>query len=479
MNIIETHKKEIIEFYDKIAPEREKWVKKSQYYYDYLAGILKFIVEPGFKVLMMRSDTGFLLDTLHPSLGVGVDYSEKLVEIAAKKYPNYRFIYEKNLERLDITEKFDYIVLPNFLDDIYDVQPIFFGLKRIATEKTRLVLINHNTAWEPFMRLAEKLGMKMPQKTLNWLSIPDIRNILNLCGFEVVKTNYAVLCPMYIPVVSFVFNKILAGLPLLKRLCFTQVLVAKKIAQKEDYNYADYRVSVVIPCKNEEGNIADAVKRIPQMGKGTEIIFVDDKSTDGTRAEVQKWQAAHPEKNIKLVDGPGVCKAKAVWAGYEAATGDILMILDGDLTVMPEELPLFFRAIVEGRGEFINGSRQIYPMEGEAMRTLNILGNKFFSAAFSYILGQRIKDTLCGTKVLWHDDFLKMKKYVGTWGTPDRWGDYDLLFGAAKLNLKIVDLPVHYVERIYGETKMKKRFKNGVIMLKQCWAAFKKFKLSI
>jgi hypothetical protein len=475
MNSIERNKKEIIDFYNHIAPERRKWVNKNRYYYDCLAKQLQFLVEPGRRVLLMRADTGMLLDSLKPSFGVGVDYSKMLVEETADVYPNLKFIYSENLIDFTIEEKFDYIVLPHFLDDIYEVQPILSNLQKYATKKTRMVLINHNTLWDVILKLAETLGLKMPQRQLNWLSIPDIENILHLSGFEVVKKNYAMLCPIYIPLVSALLNKIFVHLPLVNRLCLLQILTAKKMAGER----RDGTVSVVIPCKNEEGNIADAVARIPAMGLGMEIIFVDDKSTDGTRGEVLKWQMAHPEKNIRLVDGPGICKSEAVWRGFEAATGDILMILDGDLTVMPEELPLFYNAIMDGRGEFVNGSRQVYPMEGEAMRALNILGNKFFSHAFSYLLGQRIKDTLCGTKVMWREDYSRIKNYIGKWGEQDRWGDYDLLFGAAKLNLKIVDLPVHYVERVYGETKMKKRFKNGVIMLKMCWAAFKKFKLSL
>lgn len=476
MNAIEKHKKEITEFYDKVAPERERWVAKNRYYYDFLADQLRFLVPPAARVLVIRSDTGFLLHSLSPEFGAGIDYNDSLAKIAAEHYPDLYFISAPDLAVLPIDGKFDYVVLPNLLDDVYDVQSIIAGLHKFCTAKTRLILTNHNTLWDPFLKLAEQLGAKMPQKRLNWLSIPDVQNILRLAGFEVIKYKYCLLCPIHIPLVSYFLNKFIASLPIINRLCLVQILVARPIAIPEEKNY---KVSVVIPCKNEEGNIADAVSRIPEMGIGTEIIFVDDKSTDGTRAEILKWQALHPEKNIRLVDGPGICKAEAVWKGFAAASGDILMILDGDLTVMPEELPLFYDAITRGRGEFVNGSRQVYPMEGEAMRTLNILGNKFFSHVFSYILGQRIKDTLCGTKVLWREDYSRLEKYIGTWGTADRWGDYDLLFGAAKLNLKIVDLPVHYVERIYGETKMKKRFKNGIIMLKQCLAAFKKFKLKI
>ncbi len=192
---------------------------------------------------------------------------------------------------------------------------------------------------------------------------------------------------------------------------------------------------------------------------------------------MRRLAALYPEKTIRLVSGPGICKSKNVWTGFEAATGDVLMILDADLTTMPEELPMFLSLLAGGGAEFVNGSRLIYPMPTSAMKGANMVGNKFFSVAFSYLLGQRVKDTLCGTKVIWRSDWERIKSYVGSWGTIDRWGDYDLLFGASKLNLRIVDLPVHYQERVYGTTKMTRVFRNGLVMLRMCFHGFVKLKL--
>jgi glycosyltransferase involved in cell wall biosynthesis len=234
----------------------------------------------------------------------------------------------------------------------------------------------------------------------------------------------------------------------------------------------DVSVSVIIPCRNEAGNIRPAAERIPAMGSHTEILFCDDKSTDGTAEEVREMQRRRPDKDIRLVDGPGICKAENVWNGFRAARGDVLMILDADLAVMPEELPFFFRALVAGHGEFINGSRLVYPMQELAMKFANILGNKFFSLVFSFLLDQRIKDTLCGTKVLWRKDWLRLEPYLGNWGMQDLWGDYELLFGASKLHLDIVEVPVHYQERIHGVTKMTRVVSNGWRMLRICWHAW-------
>jgi glycosyltransferase involved in cell wall biosynthesis len=338
-----------------------------------------------------------------------------------------------------------------------------------------LVIYTYNHLWEPVVKLAERLGLKMPMLEQNWLSEADLRNMLDLAGFEWLHTYRVIMFPKWVPILSKFFNRFVARLPVLNNLCMINVILARPIPNPRTADRIS--VSVVVPCKNEQGNIEAAVRRIPNMGRHTEIIFCDDKSTDGTADEVRRMQRQYPERDIKLIEGPGICKAKNVWTGFEAAHGDVLMILDADLTVMPEELPFFFKAIIEGKGEFINGSRMVYPMQKRAMKVANMLGNKIFGIIFSYLLNQPVKDTLCGTKVLWRSDWERIKLLLDSWGTTDRWGDYELLFGAAKLHLRIVDLPVHYQERVYGETKMTKVFHNGVVMLRMSLAGFLKLKM--
>lgn len=238
----------------------------------------------------------------------------------------------------------------------------------------------------------------------------------------------------------------------------------------------DFTVSVIIPCKNERQNIEEAARRIPSIGKGVELLFCDDRSTDGTAEEIQRVQKLYPEKDIRLIHGPGISKAKNVWTGFEAASGDILMILDADLTVMPEELPLFYHALAAGQGDLINGTRMILPMEKNAMPLLNRIGNRFFACCFSFMLGQRITDTLCGTKVFFRRDWHKIKGFFGSWGADDLWGDFDLLFSAAKMHLRILEVSVHYQCRTYGRSKMENRLLNGLIMLRMCLSALIQFK---
>jgi len=315
----------------------------------------------------------------------------------------------------------------------------------------------------------------VPRIEQNWLATSDIRNLMKLAGFEPLETHRIVLFPKYVPLLSTFLNRFCARLPLLNRLCMTQVVVARLVPPP--LSTKDLSVSVIIPCKDEKGNVEAAVRRLPQLGSETEIIFCDDQSTDGTADEIMRVRASYPHKDIRLEKGPGICKSKNVWTGFDAATCDILMILDADLTTMPEELGYFLETIASGQAEFVNGSRLVYPVPKGAMNTANMLGNKFFSVAFTYLLGQRVKDTLCGTKVLWRSDWERIRPILMDWGMDDRWGDYELLFGAAKLNLKILDLPVHYQERIYGSTKMTKVFLNGLVMLRMCWNGFFKLKL--
>ena len=456
-----------------IAPLRKQWIRRNKYYYNCLKKFFAFLVEPGKRVLHLRCRTGFLLDTVKPSEGIGVEISAEMVNIAQSSYPSLKFT-ESFPEDFKIGRTFDYIIFED-IGDTVDIIRILRNLHENCERHTRLIIHSYNHLWAPLLVIAEKLRIKVPQFDQNWFSADDIEGLLKISGYELLKIYRMLLFPKYIPLFSKLLNGFFAKLPLINRLCFTQILVARPLVQLRPRQ--ELNVSVVIPCKNERGNIEEAVRRIPEMGSTTELVFCDDNSTDGTADEIRRMMECYPDRIIKLVKGPGINKAKNVWTGFDAATGDILIILDGDLTVMPEELPYFVNAIAGGYAEFVNGSRLVYSMPKNAMKKTNLMGNKFFSVVFSYLLDQRVKDTLCGTKVIWRSDWKRIKPLINSWGTVDRWGDYELLFSAAKLNLKILDLPVHYQERVYGFTKMTKVFNNGMNMLKMCYYGFKKLKL--
>jgi SAM-dependent methyltransferase len=462
-----------------IAARREVWINRNKYYYDLLSRLLRFLVEPQKKVLSLRCSTGLLLAAVNPRRGKGIDICAEIIQIARQRNPTFDFAVgfpdKEEFRRLfGENENFDYILF-NDIDDTVDVLQALQNLKPLCRRHTRLLVTTYNHFWEPLVTFAEWTGMKVPRTEQNWLSTSDLRNLMKLAGFEALETHLVVLFPKYVPLLSAFLNRFCARLPFLNRLCMTQVVVARMLPPP--VSTEELSVSVIIPCKDEKGNVEDAVRRMPQLGRETEIIFCDDESTDGTAEEVIRVRADYPHKQTRLEKGPGICKSKNVWTGFNAAGGDILMILDADLTTMPEELVYFMDVMASGQAEFVNGSRLVYPVPKGAMNTANMLGNKFFSVAFTYLLGQRVKDTLCGTKVLWRSDWERIRPMLGSWGTEDRWGDYELLFGAAKLNLKILDLPVHYQERVYGSTKMTRVFRHGLIMLKMCWHGFLKLKL--
>lgn len=464
---------QIKEHFDAIAPERESWKKRSAFYHDSIRKFMAYHVLSGSSVLDIGCGTGDLLAGLTVRRGVGIDLSEKIIDIAKAKYPGLDF-RNGDAMFLSLEEKFDYVVLADTIGYLPDVQKVLEGVRKVMTDRSRLIITYYNYLWEPLLRLLEAMGLRMPQPEQNWLPLQDIHNLLYLSGFEVVKKGYQLLLPFEIPFLATLMNRYLARLPWLRNLCLVEWVIAKPIPEPMDPT--KMVCSVVIPCRNEKANIEDAVRHTPMMGKGTEIIFVDGASSDGTVEEIQRMQKQFPEKTIKLIhqsDPKG--KYDAVKMGFEAATGELLMILDADLTVPPEDLPKFFSAYAEGKGEFINGSRLVYPMEKQAMRFLNLLGNKFFGMAFSFLLEQRFTDTLCGTKVISRANYENLKKGRDYFGDFDPFGDFDLLFGASKLNLKIVELPIRYRERTYGITKIR-RFHHGMILLKMCWVAMRKLK---
>jgi SAM-dependent methyltransferase len=455
---------------DSIAPKRDRWIRSNRYYYDRIKRLLRFIIEPHKRVLELRCQTGHLLAAVEPSFGMGAEISENLVAVAREKHPNLHFI-RSDPEDVDLGTDFDYVIVSHIFDTV-DIQSTLDRVRAHCKPETRVLVINYNQLWEPTLKLAGAIGLRSPCVEPNWVSDEDLRGFLNLSGLRPLRTHQILLFPKYIPLISWFLNDIVARLPGLRRLCLIQVIVARPepVVGKEE----ETSVSVIVPCRNERGNIQPAVERIPEMGRHTEIIFCDDKSTDGTADEVRRMQTLYPHRDIRLLDGPGICKAENVWTGFRGAKGDVLMILDADLTVMPEELPFFFRALVKNNGEFINGSRLVYPLPKTAMKFFNRLGNRIFGLVFSYLLKQRFKDTLCGTKALWRKDWLRIEKFIGSWGVRDLWGDYELILGASKLHLEIVEMPVHYQERIFGVTKMTRVFANGVRMMRICRGAWRK-----
>ena len=386
---------------DALADRRDEFRRKNAYYYSEIERLTKFFVPENRSVLEIGCSTGDLLAALRPARGVGIDVSPRLVEIARDKHPRLDFRVE-DVAALDIDEQFDYVVMSDVMGYLDDVLAGLRSLRRVMRPDSRLVLTFYNYLWQPVLDLARALGRKMPVPQQNWLGRQDIANLLTLADFDVVQSGTATLLPVDLGPVSAVANRLLARAPGFRHLALVQYFVARPTAPSVPA--PPLAVTVVVPCKNERGNVADIFARVPEMGTGTECVFVDGNSDDGTVAEIERLLPSRPGSRL-VHQGEGRGKGDAVRKGFDVATGDVLMILDADLTVPPEDLPHFYRVLVDGHGELVNGTRLVYPMEGEAMRFLNHLGNKFFSLAFTYILGRPIKDTLCGTKVLTRDSY--------------------------------------------------------------------------
>ena len=452
--------------WNRIAAKEAKKVRWSSYYHHRLNATYRSIIPAGSTILEVGCGRGDLLAFLESSVGVGVDFSEGMIAAAQEAHPECEFICVDAHALPDLGRQFDFIILSDLVNDVWDVQTVLAQLKPFCSPKTRLVINFYNRLWELPLKVAQAIHMATPLLDQNWLTQQDMRNLLQLCDYEVVRTSSEVLFPFYFPLLSGLFNRVLARLTLFKFLCMTNFLIARPSGGVCEDKPS---VSVVIAARNEAGNIAQIFERVPEMGSRIELIFVEGHSKDNTY-EVIEDIAAKSNRLVQLLKQEGTGKGDAIRLGFQHAQGDVLMILDADLTVPPEDLPRFYDALISNRGEFINGVRLVYPMEKQAMRPFNTLGNKFFSTAFSWLLGQSIKDTLCGTKVLWRDDYEKIAANRAFFGDFDPFGDFDLIFGAAKLNLKIVDLPIRYRERTYGTTNIQ-RWKHGLLLLRMLWVA--------
>jgi SAM-dependent methyltransferase len=473
------HKLAIQRHFDRLAPEMDEWRRTSWYYHHELQRFCRQTIPPGQAVLEVGCGTGDLLAAVEPHDGVGVDLSPARLERARERFPQLTWLVQ-DAEALTLDRSFEYIILSDLVGHLEDIWRAFRGLHRVCRPDTRIVITYYNYLWEPALRLAEALGQRIPLRLQNWLPIDDIENLLTLSDFEVIKRGHRFLVPKRIPLVSEWVNRTVARLPGIRALSLIQYVVARPRPSAARPLFAGPPTcSIVIPCRNERDNIEPAVSGIPALGAHTEIIFVDGASCDGTREKILEQIDAHAgTRDIRLVtQDPATGKGDAVRRGFDAATGDLLFILDADLTVPPHELPKFYEALVEGKADLATGSRLVYPMEQQAMRFLNLLANKAFGLLFTWILEQRITDTLCGTKVLRRSDYLKIKANRAVFGDFDPFGDFDLLFGAAKLNLKIVEVPVRYRERAYGTTKIS-RFRHGLLLLRMSWLALRRLKFS-
>ncbi len=469
-------KRELLDHFEASGGEQYRGGKFNAAYRKDDQKFMQFLIPPGKRVLELGCGRGDLLAALKPSCGVGVDFSAKTVARAKELHPDLHFVLgdvENPATMAGVDGPFDYIVIADTIGMFEDIDGTLRLVHDLCAPSTRIIIAYYSHLWEPILKLGEVLKLKSRQSQINYIATADFLNLMDLADLEAICHEQRQLIPLRWFGIGPFINRFIAPLPGIRQLCLRTYIVGRPVRQFPDRKFS---VSIVIPCRNEKGNIESAIQRMPKFARTQEILFVEGNSSDGTFEECERVRDAYRDSwDIKVLKQDGKGKGDAVRKGFAAATGDVLMILDADLTMPPEALPKYHAIIETGKAEFVNGTRLVYPMEDEAMRPLNLIANRFFAYLFSYLVNTRLTDTLCGTKVLLRKDYEALAKERAYFGNFDPFGDFDLIFGAAKQNLKIVETPIHYMARTFGETQIS-RFRDGWLLLKMVWFAYRKLK---
>jgi ubiquinone/menaquinone biosynthesis C-methylase UbiE len=474
--IANPRKQRLMEEIEQNLDEVERWRKINAAYHEDDLKFMRFLIPPGKRVLELGCGTGELLAALEPSYGVGVDFGANTIARARARFPGLDFILgdaEDPATLQAIEGPFDYIVIADTIGMFEDIDGTLRLIYQLCTPSTRIVISYYSHLWEPVLKSAEAMRLRRKQPTVNYIATADFFNLMDLADFEVINREQRQLLPLRLLGLGPLVNKYIAPLPGIRKLCLRTYLVGRPVK-----NFPERRLSasILIPCRNERGNIENAILRMPRFGSEQEILFVEGNSSDGTFAECERVRDAYKGVwDITVLKQEGKGKGDAVRKGFAAAKNDVLMILDADLTMPPEDLPKYHAVIESGKADFVNGTRLVYPMENEAMRPLNFIANRIFAYLFSYLVNTRLTDTLCGTKVLMRKDYEVLARERTYFGNFDPFGDFDLIFGAAKQNLKIIETPIHYKARTFGETQIS-RFRDGWLLLKMVWFAYRKLK---
>lgn len=459
-------------YFDRAAREEPRFPWGVYYLRQDVSETMRRMIPTDAKVLEIGCGRGDTLAGLPNAVRDGIDSTPAAVTAARARHPSID-VEQGDALTFHHDRKYDAIVCDRLVHYVPDIQRLLENAAAHLEDDGRIFLTCYNYLWELVLRAGERLGFKLPTPEGNWLSESDLHNLFALADLEVVKYEDRLLLPLPVPVLGTLLNRYAAKLPIASSGSLYRLYVLRKKAKARA---AAPKVTVVVPARNEEGNVPNIIARTPVMGAGTELIFVEGGSKDDTRGAIERAIAQYKGPlEISLYQQTGKGKGDAVRVGFKEATGDLLMILDADLTVPPEELPKFYDVMVQGKSEYVHGTRLVYPMESEAMRFLNKLGNIGFSKIFSFLLNQPIKDTLCGTKVLWAKDYARLAANRSYFGDFDPFGDFDLIFGATKLNLKILEIPIRYRDRTYGETNIS-RFRHGWMLLQMSAVAATKLK---
>ena len=290
----ETGKEVLHNYFEHLADNRDRWRKRNRFYHRTLEKQFRMIIPEGSSVLEIGCGTGDLLNSVKPGVGYGIDFSLGMIKKARIKYPGLSF-YHADAVNFKSDIRFDYVIMSDLLSALWDIQEVIKNLRNLIHPRTKVIIASYNYIWEPILHFGEFIGLKARQPLQSWLTISDIRGLLNLEEFEIVKVDRKLLLPIYIPVINLIFNIFLANLPGFNSFCLINLITARPVYRKKE----QYSVSIVVPARNEKGNIENAIMRTPVFGSHQEFIFIEGNSSDHTWEEILRVRDAYPDKDIK------------------------------------------------------------------------------------------------------------------------------------------------------------------------------------
>ena len=454
------------EFFEKNFEKRLQFVKNKRFLFSEISKFIDNCINNSKEIFLFCAGNSILANEIKSEKINIKEINEKLCQYSGRKIS-----YKKTFERKDI-ENCDHLVIAD-IEHQKNPASNLLQLSNFMKDETRIIILSKNFFWMFIINFLKILFNFSPRKN-NFLPSSYLSNLYSSCNLEIVRSEKIIAIPIYIPVLTNLINKVFR-LPILNWFCVLNVTILKKIDTTIKNEIK--KVSFIVPCKNEEKNIPLFKDHIKSLSGKYEFLFGDDVSSDQTMIEIKKIKSEVKNIEINFYEGPGICKSENVYRGIEISSGDIVVIYDADLTVSFDDIDFAIKILINSNADFINCTRMIYPQKEGAMKKLNFLGNSFFAILFSLLFRKKVTDTLCGTKIFYKKDWIKIKQDVSNWGTKDLWGDYDLLIGAYKNNLKILEVPVTYYERTGGETKMTNVFKNALRMFYIIICAFYKLRL--
>tara|TARA_B100000989_G_scaffold213913_1_gene162565 strand:- start:6992 stop:8416 length:1425 start_codon:yes stop_codon:yes gene_type:complete len=456
-------------FFKNNFEKRSKFLKNKKFLFLEISDFINNCINESKKILLFCAGNSLISRNL------------KSNEIYIKEISDeYKINHKENIKYYDnfssnLISECDNIIVADIEHQLNPAKNLL-DLSNNINDDARIIILSKNIIWMILIKIL-KLLLGFSPKENNFLPSSYLYNLYSSCNLEIVRTERIIAFPVNIPILTNFINK-LFRLPILNLLCVSSITILKKIQKNKEYKNQEI-FSFIIPCKNEEKNIPLFNEKLPKNNKNYEFLFGDDNSSDNTKNEIIKLSKHQTDLNILRYDGPGICKSENVYKGIDMANGDVIIIYDADLTVDFKDIEFALNILKNTNTDFINCTRMIYPQKNKAMKTLNFFGNGFFGFLFSVLFKKKVTDTLCGTKIFYKKHWDKIKKGNGKWGAKDLWGDFDLLIGAYKNNLKITEVPVVYYERIEGETKMTSLFSNTVRMIWIVVSAYYKLRLKI